>query len=308
MKVKKLFFICFFFLSFLSITTIAFSENILELIGEVKFVQNGNSGYYALIVGGKHYALINLPRQKGELKEGKYKIMGITTLDIKDPLFTGPIPLQVTQMNFMASTSQPENNQNGSVELTGVIFFNTKIQNPVYMLSVAGPNNSHTYYTLINIPPQPGKIPEGTYKVTGIINSTLQGISGTTSLQITKLDQINPQQKEANAEQEFTGMILFMPLGNIGGIGYYMLQTQDNQQYALINLPQEEGKLEPGQYKLKGTIIQNAPNPYNIALPFINVNINTLNLIVAMPGMNNSMDIFNFNEDEDEDGSDSSVW
>ncbi|OQA19269.1 MAG: hypothetical protein BWY64_01002 [bacterium ADurb.Bin363] len=103
-------------------------------------------------------------------------------------------------------------------------------------------------------------------------------------------------------------MILFMPLGNIGGIGYYMLQTQDNQQYALINLPQEEGKLEPGQYKLKGTIIQNAPNPYNIALPFINVNINTLNLIVAMPGMNNSMDIFNFNEDEDEDGSDSSVW
>ena len=46
------------------------AQNISELIGEIKFVQSQNGGYYLLIAGGQKYNLINLPKQQGQVQEG----------------------------------------------------------------------------------------------------------------------------------------------------------------------------------------------------------------------------------------------
>jgi hypothetical protein len=301
---KNLFLLILFIFSF-TLYGRGFSQNISEMIGEVKFVNaQGGGGYYALIAGGKQYALINLPKQQGKIQEGKYKITGMPTMDVKDDLFTGPIPFQVTHMEYMGPSAQ--SNQNGTIELTGPVFFYNYGGVSTYVLDVAGPNNTHTYYTLVNIPA--GQISDGNYKVRGVTNSSLKSPSGFgTPLQISKIEPANGTQqpgqkdnKDKNKEQQYTGMILFRPVGNVGGIGYYMLQTQDNNQYALIDLPQEEGKIPPGYYNVKGAITPEAPNPYGINIPLMH--ITDIKLIREMPGMNsNTMDMFNVNNDDEEE-------
>jgi hypothetical protein len=296
------------FLLFLLIFSLAhcrvFSQDMSEFIGEIKFV-NENGGYYAFISGGKHYSLVNLPRQQGQIKEGKYKIMGLPS--INDPLFTGPIPFQVTRMEFLGALGQT--GQNGELQLTGSVFFYNYGGTSTYLLEVSGPNNNKTYYSLTGI--APGQIAEGKYNIKGYADTSQSGSAFGTPLKITKIDPVTaanaggqqetPQQNNQNKEQQYMGMVMFRPIGSVGGIGYYMLQTQDNQQFALIDLPQQEdGKIKPGYYSVTGAVAPDAPNPYNINMPLMH--ISNINLISEIPGMNDNTNIFNQQQDGEEDG------
>ncbi|MEQ8187366.1 MAG: hypothetical protein ABRQ39_05285 [Candidatus Eremiobacterota bacterium] len=289
-----------FLLIFSLAHSIVFSQDISEFIGEIKFV-NANGGYYVFISGGKQYSLVNLPRQQGQIKEGKYRITGLPS--INDPLYTGPIPFQVTRMEFLGAS---QTGQNGELLLTGNVFFYNYGGTSTYLLEVSGANNNKTYYSLTGI--APGQIAEGKYNVKGYAMTSQSGNMGT-PLKITKIEpataansqiqQDTTQQNNQNQEKQYMGMIMFRPIGSVGGIGYYMLQTQDNQQFALIDLGQEEGKVKPGYYNVTGAITNDAPNPYNINIPFMH--ISNINLISEIPGMNDNTNMF-FQQDDGEEG------
>ncbi len=290
------------FLLIFSLThSIVFSQDISEFVGEIKFV-NENGGYYAFISGGKHYNLVNLPKQQGQVKEGKYKITGLPS--INDPLYTGLIPFQVTRMELLGPSQA---GSNGELQLTGNVFFYNYGGASTYLLEVSGANNTKTYYSLTGI--APGQIAEGKYSIKGYADTSQAGSAMATPLKITKIEpataanttaqQDTTQQNNQNQEKQYMGMIMFRPIGSVGGIGYYMLQTQDNQQFALIDLGQEEGKVKPGYYNVTGAVAPDAPNPYNINIPFMH--ISNINLISEIPGMSDNTNMF-FQQDDGEEG------
>jgi len=307
---RKLIYI-FIFIFILSLPLKA--QNLLDLTGELKFIQQGSGGYYALIVEDRTYALVNLPKTAGQLKDGKYHICGIPTIPISDNTsVSGPIPLQVTKIEAMGNTGQSQNNQGGKVELTGMIFFYTKDNIQTYVLAVRRSDNKSDFYSLVNIPNQPNQIKQGMYKVSGLIAS--QNPSGFgTPLQITSInpaDNQTPQNttvtQNQNEEKEFMGQVVFIAMNQASG-GCYILQTQDRQQFALINLPQENGKFQPGQYKVRGIISPDAVNPYNLGTP---MKVTDIKLVAAISpnnpllnNQNNQNQLFNNNDGEDgEDG------
>jgi len=282
------------------------AQNVLDLNGDLKFIQQGNGGYYALFVEDRTYALVNLPKMAGQLKDGKYHICGIPTIPINEnTTVSGPIPLQVTKIEAIGNSSQSQNNQGGKVELTGMIFFYTKDTVQTYVLAVRRADNKSDFYSLVNIPNQPNQIKQGTYKITGIIAS--QNPSGFgTPLQITSINPADNQSSQPqnttanqNEEKEFMGQVVFIAMNQAGG-GCYVLQTQDKQQFALINLPQENGKFQPGQYKVKGIISPGAANPYNLGTP---MKVTDIKLVAAIspnnPLLNNQNQLFNNNDGED---------
>lgn len=302
----KIYKISLFLSLFLLLTSLSIAQNIDQLIGEITWVTD-QGGYYMLNTGQQKYALINLPRQAGQVQEGKYYVTGFSTIQA-DPLFTGPIPFQVTQMDYKGPLQNAQSNtqpvvQNGTLNTTGYIFYHTKGAAPTYVFSVLDVNQKPVFYAITNIPATPGQITEGLYQVTATINSSLQNPSGVGTPIV--IQSINPAaqdtagQQNQNGEKEYIGNVVFMPFNQ--GMGYYVLQTQDNQQYALLNLPQQEGKYQPGQYKVKGIAQPDMQSPQNIGIP---MEVTAINLIMPLPGMDANMtDPMNlFQNDEDGEG------
>jgi len=308
-KKSKVTLIVLFFLLF----SYSFAQNISEFTGEIKYDQAG--GYYILSANGTQYALINVPRQPGQIQEGQYYVMGFPTLEVQDPSFSGPVPFQVTKMDYKGPSQSSQNLQvaSGDIwETTGYIFLYNKGSVPTYVLSVLGQNNTPVYYPIVNYPPQPGIIEQGLYKVRAIKSPSLQNPIGTgIPLQIilcqSSGSQSGQDSQQQNGVQEYLGNVLFMPLGDGAGMGYYVLQTQDNQQYTLVNLPQQEGKYQAGYYKVMGKVTPGTTNPYGFGTP---MEVSGITLITPLPGMDNStMDPSSlFNLDGDDDQGDDGGW
>ena len=276
----------------LTLSLQAAAQNIDELIGEIKYSQEG---YYVLTAGGKQYLLANVPREPGQVKEGKYYVMGFATIDVQDQTFNGLIPFQITKMDYKGPLQGAQENgadaEAGPMEVTGYIFYYTKSAVPTYVLSVLDQNKQPVYYPIANIPAQPNQIAQGLYKVTAIKNPSLQNPSGIgIPIQITACEpadnQTAGQQQDQNQAKIYEGRLMFMPLVQGSDTGFYVLTTQDNQQFMLSNLPQKKDKkYQPGLYKVQGIIEPNAENPYNIGIP---MKVTAINFVMPLPGMENT--------------------